>query len=117
MEFRNVSQVVAVEPGARYRLTFAQKTDGMKTATPPLVFVADAAAPDAPLASAPPAPSGTSDWQQVALEFTVGPKAEAVIVRLVRAGCPDGVCPIFGKIWYDDFNLERTAGGRTAGAR
>ena len=60
-----------------------------------------------------PAPGGTNDWQQVSFEFTTGPQTEAVLVRLARAGCPDGVCPIFGKIWYDDFNLERT-GGRAA---
>ncbi|HEX8559461.1 MAG TPA: tetratricopeptide repeat protein [Pyrinomonadaceae bacterium] len=116
VEFRNVSQVVVVEPGARYRLSYAFKTDGLKTAAPPLVFVADAAAPDAPLASSTAAPNGTSDWQQVAFEFNAGPRTEAVLVRVVRAGCPDDVCPIYGKIWYDDFNLERAGGGRP-GAR
>jgi tetratricopeptide (TPR) repeat protein len=111
MEFRSVAQVVAVEPGARYRLSFWLKTDELKSAATPLVFVADAAAPENALASSPPVPPGTSDWQQVSFEFNTGPQAEAVLVRLARAGCPDGVCPIFGKIWYDDFHLER-AGGR-----
>jgi tetratricopeptide (TPR) repeat protein len=111
MDFRSVSQVVAVEPGARYRLSFWLKTDGLKSAATPIVFVADVIAPDAALAASQPAPNGTGDWQQVSLEFNAGPRAEAVLVRLARAGCPDSVCPIFGKIWYDDFNLER-AGGR-----
>jgi Tfp pilus assembly protein PilF len=111
LEFRNVSQVVAVEPGARYRLTFWLKTDELKSVATPVVFVADTAAPDTVLAASTPAPNGTSDWQQVSFEFTNAPRAEAVLVRLARAGCPDGVCPIFGKIWYDDFHLER-AGGR-----
>ncbi|HEY0174064.1 MAG TPA: carbohydrate binding domain-containing protein [Pyrinomonadaceae bacterium] len=115
IDFRNVSQVVAVEPGARYRLSFWVKSDGLKSAAMPVVYVSEATAPDAPLVTSPPAPAGTSDWQQVSLEFAAGARAEAVVVRLARAGCPDGVCPIFGKIWYDDFNLERAGGRPNAG--
>jgi tetratricopeptide (TPR) repeat protein len=110
MDFRHISQVVAVAPATRYRLTFWVKTDELKSAATPLVYVADATAPDNVIASSAPAPNGTSDWQQVSFEFTTGPRAEAVLVRLARAGCPDGVCPIFGKIWYDDFHLERASG-------
>jgi hypothetical protein len=112
VDFRNVSQLVAVEPSARYRLSFWLKTDELRSAATPLVYVADAATPDAALAASTPAPNGTGDWQQVSFEFTTAPQAEAVLVRIARAPCPDGVCPIFGKIWYDDFNLER-AGGRS----
>ncbi|MET0626806.1 MAG: carbohydrate binding domain-containing protein, partial [Pyrinomonadaceae bacterium] len=115
IDFRNVSQVVTVEPGARYRLSFWVKSDGLKSASMPVVFVSEAASPDAPLVASPPAPAGTSDWQQVSLEFAAGPRTEAVVVRLARAACPDGVCPIFGKIWYDDFNLERAGGRPNAG--
>jgi tetratricopeptide (TPR) repeat protein len=113
-DFRNVSQVVAVEPGARYRLSFFWKTEGLRSAAAPVAFVADLASPDAPLAASPPAPNETNDWQQVSFEFATGPKTEAVVLRLVRAGCPQEVCPIYGKIWYDDFHLER-AGGRPGG--
>jgi hypothetical protein len=28
--------------------------------------------------------------------------------------CGEGACPIYGKIWYDDFHLERTAGRANA---
>ena len=110
VDFRNVSQVVAVEPGARHRLSFWVKTDGLKSAAMPAVLVSEAATPDAPLAASPPAPTGTADWQQVSFEFAAGPRTEAFVVRLARGACPDGVCPIFGKIWYDDFHLERASG-------
>jgi hypothetical protein len=114
VDFRNVSQLVAVEPGARYRLSFWLKTDGLKSAAMPLVLVTEAGT-DAPLASSPSAPTGTADWQQVSVEFAAGQRTEALVVRLARAACPDGVCPIFGKIWYDDFNLERAGGRANAG--
>jgi tetratricopeptide (TPR) repeat protein len=112
VEFRNVSQTVVVDPSTRYRLTFFLKTEELKSTATLVAMVADAVAPDAALASSSPAASGTSNWQQASFEFTTGPKTEAVLVRLVRAGCAEGACPIYGKIWYDDFNLER-AGGRT----
>ena len=41
------------------------------------------------------------------LGFT-GPKAEAVLIRISRASCGDTAqCPIFGSVWYDDFDLKR----------
>jgi hypothetical protein len=111
VDFRNVWQSVAVEPGARYRLTFFLKTEELRSAATLAVTVSEPAAPETPVAASAPVPQGTQDWQQVSLEFTAGPKTEGVLVRLVRAHCAEGVCPIYGKIWYDDFNLER-AGGR-----
>jgi hypothetical protein len=115
LDFNNVSQLVAVEPATRYRLSFFVKTEDVRTAATLYAAASDAAATDPPLGRSAPAPAGTNDWQQVSFEFTTGPKTEAVLVRLVRSGCPQESCPIFGKIWYDDFDLQRS-GGR-AGSR
>jgi hypothetical protein len=111
VDFRNVAQVLAVEPGARYRLSFWVKTDELRSTATLAVVASEPASPDAPFAASAPAAQGTQDWQQASFEFTAGPKTEAVLVRVVRVLCAEGVCPIYGKIWYDDFNLER-AGGR-----
>jgi hypothetical protein len=108
------TQLVLVEPGARYRLSYFVRTEDLKSAATLVVQVVDAAGQA--LASGPPAPVGSSDWQQVTVEFAPAPSAEAVTVRVVRVGCPDGVCPIFGRVWYDEFNLQRVGGGAT-GAR
>jgi hypothetical protein len=114
VDFRHVAQVLAVEPGARYRLTFFVKTDELRSTATLSVMVSEPAAPETLLAGSTPAPQGTNEWQQVAVEFTAGPKTEAVLVRVVRVPCAEGVCPIYGKIWYDDFNLERAGGRATA---
>ena len=110
VDFRNIWQVVAVEPSTRYRLTYFVRTDELKSAATLSAVVSDAASEATPLGQSAPAPTGTNDWQQAAFEFTTGPKTEAVVVRLVRVGCPEGACPIYGKIWYDDFYLERSGG-------
>lgn len=110
VEFRNVWQVVAVEPSARYRLTFYARTDSLNTSASLVAAVTDPAVEGVVFASSPPVPVGTNNWQQFAVEFTTGPKAEAVAVRLVRQACPEGACPAYGKIWYDDFDLQRAGG-------
>ena len=113
-DFRHVAQGIAVEPGARYRLSYFVKTDELRSNATLAVNVSEPGPPETPVASSLPVPQGTQDWQPASFEFTTGPKTEAVVVRIVRAGCAEGVCPIYGKIWYDDFNLER-AGGRAPG--
>ena len=110
-EFHNVSQLVAVEPSTHYRLTYFVRTDDLRSAATLVAMAADASSPDTALASSAPVPTGTNDWQQVSVEFTTGPKTEAIAVRIIRVGCPEESCPIYGKIWYDDFDLQR-AGGR-----
>jgi Flp pilus assembly protein TadD len=117
IDFSNVRQTVAVEPRTHYRLSFYVRTSELKSASTPVAVVSDAAAPEPQaLAASASAPAGTSEWQEVSVEFTTGERTEAVEVRLARAPCPDGVCPIYGKIWYHDFDLQR-AGGRAAAAR
>jgi hypothetical protein len=59
------------------------------------------------LASSAAAASGKSDWQRISLSFKTGDKTEAVKVKMVRNTCTDSpVCPIFGTVWYDDFDLK-----------
>ncbi|MBV8857724.1 MAG: tetratricopeptide repeat protein [Acidobacteria bacterium] len=114
VEFGNVAQVVPVEPGARYRLSYSFKTEELRSAALLVVAVEDAGPPLSHIISSAPTPAGTNDWQQVALDFAAGPKTEALLVRVARLPCGEGACPIYGKIWYDDFHLERTAGRANA---
>ena len=117
LDFKHVSQLVAVRPSSRYRLEYFVRTDGLKAATTLRTIVVDAADQSRALASSDPLPTAaTNGWQQVAIEFTTGPRTEAVTVAVRREPCAEAVCPIFGRVWYDDFNLQR-AGGGTAGPR
>jgi hypothetical protein len=59
------------------------------------------------LVASPPAPSGNNNWERLTLSFKTGAKTEAVKVKMMRNSCPDSpVCPIFGTVWYDDFDLK-----------
>jgi Flp pilus assembly protein TadD len=114
-----ISQTVIVEPDAQYKLEFYQRTEGLVTASVPLLVVNDSLGK--PLASSAPFPSGTSDWQLVALNFKTKPGDEGILITFYRNPCGnnDPICPIFGNIWYDDFNLQRISSSvaATANAR
>lgn len=103
-----ISQLVLVEPGVRYRLVFHARTESVKTGGPPVAVVTDASAEDArTLAESKPLPQGTSAWHEYEAEFTTTPKTEAVLVSLRRQNCDANPCPMFGRVWLDDFSLRK----------
>jgi Flp pilus assembly protein TadD len=101
-----VSQTVIVEPDTQYKLQFYVRTEGLATAQAPLLAVKDLAGQV--LASSSTAPVGTNDWQLITLTFKTAAKEEGIMLTFYRQPCgKDPVCPIFGSVWYDDFNLQR----------
>jgi tetratricopeptide (TPR) repeat protein len=106
----NVSQLVVVEPDTQYRLECYARTEDLHTGGAPVVEIRDAMDHNV-LATSQPLPDGTNNWQPITVEFKTKPQMEGVIVRLGRATCgQDSFCPIFGTVWYDDFDLQRFSG-------
>ena len=102
----NVSQIVPVKPNAEYDFECYVRTERLESAETPVILVVNAG-DDAFLAGSGAVPSGNSNWQRISLPFKTGEKAEAVKVKMVRNSCSDSpVCPIFGTVWYDDFDLK-----------
>jgi hypothetical protein len=117
LPFTNISQLVVVEPNVQYRLEYYARVEDLKSGGTPLVQILDGADETKVLAVSQPLPNGTRDWQAETIEFKTPPQSEAVIVRVSRATCGGGtVCPIFGLVWYDDFNLQRLGGSGNANA-
>jgi Carbohydrate binding domain/Tetratricopeptide repeat len=109
------SQIVAVEPGAQYRLDVYARTQGLVSASPPVLIVSDAVDGNV-LATSKPLNTDASDWQQLTLTFNSNSQHDGIIVTFARPACEDTeFCPIFGTVWYDDFNLQRISSpGSTA---
>jgi len=102
----DVSQLVPVAPNTQYDFECYVQTERLESASTPIVAIADAA-DETTLATSGAAPSGNNNWQRITLAFKTGAKAEAVRIKISRPGCPDApVCPIFGTVWYDDFDLK-----------
>ncbi len=109
-----VSQTIIVEPDTQYRIQFYQRTDKLVSASRPVVSISDAATNEV-LASSEPVASGTNDWQLVTLNFRTRPKNDGISIGIFRSGCEgQPICPIFGTVWYDDFNLQRVSGPSSA---
>ena len=102
-DFRAVSQTVVVEPGKTYTFEIFYKAD-LKAATTFNWQVFDAV--DGKLLGATDPVLTSSDWKGQRAKFTVPGNSEAVIIRLARVECGAGLCPITGKIWFDDLGLS-----------
>lgn len=102
----NITQIVIVEPSAKYRLTFWLRTENLKSGGNPTLEIYNAVN-DTNIATSAPFPTDTTDWQQIKMEFTAPPDTQSVAIRTSRVFCGE-VCPIVGTFWYDDFRLEKT---------
>lgn len=101
----NIGQIVAVQPLARYRLSFWVRTENLRSGGMPLLQIAGGKE-NSLIAASQPFPIGSSDWQQMFLDFTVPEDVEGIGVRTSREQC-GGECPISGTFWYDDFRITR----------
>lgn len=108
---RLASQLVAVEPRGRYRLRFAARTEKLLSGAMPLVTVLDAGAGGGVVASSTALEGGTNGWRDYEVEF-VAPEATGAVVFVVgRQSCAQTPCPIYGRVWFDDFVLEKLSSG------
>jgi len=106
IEAINVSQLVPVKPNTEYDFECYLKTDRLESAETPVISIVNAA-DEAYFAGSAAAPSGSNNWQRISFSFKTGAQTEAIKVRMVRNTCSDSaVCPIFGTVWYDDFDLR-----------
>ena len=105
-EFRQIMQTVTVEPGTRYRLSFYARTAGLKTSATVLWNIEDAADGKI-LAASSAVATEDKDWQNLTVDFAAPPKTEAVNLKLARAACTLSPCALVGRIWFDDFSLQK----------
>ncbi len=101
-DFRQISQTVAVEPGAAYTFEVYYRSELKGAVAWEIVGAADGKVlgRTGPIQSVP-------EWAAAKIFFTVPPSADGVTVRLVRDGCVSSVCPISGKAWFDDLALTK----------
>jgi hypothetical protein len=119
LENIHIGQTVAVQPAVKYRLECFVRTGDLLSASTPGLAVYDAV-DGATLAYSAPLPSGTNDWQKISIEFATNSAHDGITVGFYRNPCTTDpqFCPIFGSLWYDDFNLQRigVADRKDAGA-
>jgi hypothetical protein len=100
-----VSQLVAVAPNANYRLRFAARTEDLVSAALPLVTITDARTHKL-LAETVPLASGTNEWREFSIDFQTFAAGDAITISIARQSCTTKPCPIFGRAWFDNFELQ-----------
>jgi tetratricopeptide (TPR) repeat protein len=101
-----VSQLVIVEPSTRYRLSFAARTLDLQAGGLPLIRIRDAGGPKV-MGESQALPAGSNGWQNYTVEFLTNGASRAVYVSLQRRNCITSLCPIFGHMWLDSFELQK----------
>ncbi len=105
IELYNLSQIAALSPSSRYRLTFWVKTENLKSAGTPTLEVVSGK-DNKIIAVSKAFPNDSNDWQQIQVDFALNADTEGAIFRLARSYCGEN-CLITGTIWLDDFKLEK----------
>jgi hypothetical protein len=102
-----VSQTVLVEPGTNYELKFAARTEQLITGGLPQITVSEAtAAGEAKPVASLTLPAEAGSWRDYSLSFRTG-ETQAVVINLNRQYCSSSPCPAFGRVWLDDFSLDK----------
>jgi hypothetical protein len=110
----NVAQTIVVQPNTQYHLEYFVRTEKVNSATPPVIVVLDSADGNA-LGVSPAASVGTSDWKNLSVDFKTK-NSDGITIYVGRLPCTvSDICPLFGTVWYDGFNLQRGGGTRPSG--
>ena len=104
-EFHEVSQLISVEPSRSYRLRYFVKTALMPSSAA-FIEISDAAQPGRFIRRSV-VPGGTSDWQEVALDFTTPAATHALRLTIRSPQLVEFSSSQVGELWLDDFRLEK----------
>lgn len=103
-----ISQLVLVEPDTRYRLNFAVRTHELVSGGLPLIILTEqGGSENRALAEPKLLPKGSNGWRDYSIEFATRADARAVLISLQRENCEGAPCPIFGRLWLDNFSLQK----------
>ncbi len=102
-DFRNVSQLIAIEPNGEYELESFYRAD-LKTSAVFKWEIADAA--DGRRIAVSDAIKNSAEWSPLHVKFRSSSTSDGIILRLIRENCGP-ICPVNGTIGFDDISLRR----------
>lgn len=103
-DFRQVSQIVAVEPGTHYKLE-AFYVSALKTVSKLKLEIINPV--NGGVLATTKELTPTNVWLPLTAEFTVPPGVDGIKIQLLREGCNGPACPVNGTLGLDDISLTR----------
>jgi hypothetical protein len=105
-----ILQTVLVEPDTRYDLHFAARMEKLVTGGLPQITVSEAnGAGDLQFLTSAALSAESASWGDYSISFTTGKAAQVIIINVNRQSCSSSPCPAFGRVWLDDFALQKQA--------
>jgi tetratricopeptide (TPR) repeat protein len=101
-----LSQIVTVDRGTRYRISFHAMTRSFVSAASPVVRIIDASDEKLAVLGEAIISANASSWQNYAVDFVTGQNSQAVRVIVGRTNCPNNSCAAFGTVWFDSFSFD-----------
>ena len=101
-----ISQLVLIEPKTNYQLHFYYRAEAIVSGGLPRISVLDAG-DNQVLGQSGALTQATTGWLDASINFVSGASTEALQISLQRERCPEGPCPIFGRLWLDGFSLQK----------
>lgn len=101
-----ISQLISVQSDTSYELKLSIRTENLVSGGLPRVAVLDAVTRVA-LNQSSEVDRTSNGWREFALQFKTGPQIQTIQIVVQRQGCATQPCPIFGKLWLDQFALRR----------
>jgi len=99
-----IGQFVLVEPQTRYSLQLDARSEELVSGGAPMVFILNAETGQILAASEPI--KAKENWEDYKIDFQVPESTEAIQIVLRRT-CDASPCPIFGRLWLDNFSLQK----------
>lgn len=106
LDFRDVDQIVLVEPNHQYSLSSYMKTEGITTKNG-IQWEIYCFGTDGPASTSEPL-TGTQDWKLVTLSFKTSDECHAMELRLRRFKSDRLDRFISGKVWVDKVELKQS---------
>ena len=108
VDYRNVFQLVRVQPNHPYRLSWSMKTEGISTDSGLRMEARDLYDPRALDQFSDSLIGTTEGWSTSTMDFKTGPKTALIIVIVARVPSAKLDNQIAGKGWVDDVSLVST---------
>jgi tetratricopeptide (TPR) repeat protein len=99
-----ITQLVMVYRSGKTQLHFAARTEAIVSGGLPRVMVLDAVNGQT-LGQSEVFPLTSNGWRDYTIDFTVPEKTPTIQIVLQRERCSRSPCPIFGRLWLDNFWL------------
>ncbi len=102
-----LSQIITVEKNRRYQFSFASQTEKIRSNGLPVMQII-LKKPNADELAAEIELKNTDDlqWIRKSARIKTDSTTDALEIRLTRKSCAGNFCPINGRLWLDDFQLQ-----------